>query len=53
MPWKRLNPMDQRLLFIGDYLRDLYSFSELCGRYEISRKTGSHGSTHKGHRLDD
>jgi putative transposase len=32
--------MDQKLLFIGDYLRDLYSFSELCARYGISRKSG-------------
>lgn len=40
MPWKKLNPMDQKLLFIGDYLRDLYSFSELCARYGISRKSG-------------
>jgi len=40
MPWKELNPVDQRLLFIADYVRDLCSFSELCSRYAVSRKTG-------------
>lgn len=29
-----------RIRFIADYQRDLFSFSELCGRYGISRKTG-------------
>lgn len=32
--------MDQRILFIADYLRESYNFSELCRRYGISRKTG-------------
>lgn len=40
MPWKDLNPMDQRVLFVADYMRELYSFSELCARYGVSRKTG-------------
>lgn len=40
MPWQELKPMDQRILFIADHLRDLCSFSELCRRYGISRKTG-------------
>lgn len=40
MPWKELDPMEQRLLFIGDYVRDVYSFEELCDRYGVSRKTG-------------
>ncbi len=40
MPWKDLKPMDQRVLFVADYLRELYSFTELCMRYGVSRKTG-------------
>lgn len=32
--------MDQRILFISDHLRSTYSFSELCRRYGVSRKTG-------------
>jgi len=40
MPWKELNPVDQRVLFIADYVRKVCSFTELCSRYEVSRKTG-------------
>lgn len=40
MPWNEVKPMDQRILFIADHLRDRYSFSELCSRYGISRKSG-------------
>jgi putative transposase len=40
MPWNEFKPMDQRVLFIADYLRQLHSFSELCSRFDISRKTG-------------
>jgi putative transposase len=40
MPWKDVRPMDQRVLFVADYLRELYSFTELCARYGVSRKTG-------------
>jgi putative transposase len=40
MPWKDLKPMDERVLFVADYLRELYSFTELCARYGVSRKTG-------------
>jgi putative transposase len=32
--------MDQRVRFIGEYLKDYFSFSELCSQFEISRKTG-------------
>jgi len=32
--------MDERVMFIADYLRDELSVAELCRRYEISRKTG-------------
>ena len=40
MNWKTVNPMDQKVLFIADCLRKSGSFSELCRRYGISRKTG-------------
>lgn len=40
MPWKDVRPMDQRVLFVADYLREHYPFSELCLRYGVSRKTG-------------
>jgi putative transposase len=40
MPWKELLPMDQKTQFVSEYLRDSLSFSELCQRYHISRKTG-------------
>ena len=40
MPWNDVKPMDQKLLFIADYLRDIASLAELCYRYGISRKTG-------------
>lgn len=40
MPWNETNPMDQKTQFIADYLRELFSFTELCQRYGVSRKTG-------------
>ncbi len=40
MPWKEVNPMQQRLLFIADYVRQRASLSDLCADYGISRKTG-------------
>ena len=33
MPWNELRPMDQRLLFIADHLRQVDSVSALCERY--------------------
>ena len=40
MPWKDMRPMDEKILFIADHLRETDSFSRLCERYGISRKTG-------------
>jgi putative transposase len=40
MPWTEVRPMDQKLLFLADYLRGGYSFTALCALYGISRKTG-------------
>jgi putative transposase len=40
MPWKEELPRDQKTQFVSEYLRDSLSFTELCLRYHISRKTG-------------
>lgn len=40
MPWKDVKPMDEKILFIADHLREAGSFCQLCERYGISRKTG-------------
>ncbi|WP_043247418.1 integrase core domain-containing protein [Pseudomonas tohonis] len=40
MPWRELKPMDEKVLFIADYLRQVSSFSGLCEHFGISRKTG-------------
>jgi putative transposase len=39
MPWRERSPMDERVQFISDYLRQLWTTSALCQRYAISRKT--------------
>ena len=40
MPWKETSPMEERRRFIEDRRHGLYTMSELCARYGISRKTG-------------
>lgn len=40
MPWKEVKPVQQKVLFIADYLRQRSSITELCAHYGISRKTG-------------
>jgi len=40
MPWMETSPMDARTRFVADDRLGLYSRSELCARYGISRKTG-------------
>ena len=40
MPWRSVLPMEEKIRFIGDYLNGIFTFSELCDRYGISRKTG-------------
>ena len=40
MPWKEVRPMEEKVLFVADWLKKLYPFCELCERYGISRKTG-------------
>jgi len=39
MPWKNVCPMDNKLLFISEYLNGYFSVSTLCERYCTSRKT--------------
>jgi transposase InsO family protein len=39
MPWKETCPMDQRVAFIADWLRNEWTMTELAIRYQISRKT--------------
>jgi len=39
MPWRNSSIMDQRLLFIADYRRQVFSLAELCQRFQISRPT--------------
>ena len=40
MPWSETTKMRERVRFIGDLERELFSMSELCQRYGISRMTG-------------
>jgi transposase InsO family protein len=40
MPWKETCLMDERIKFIGYYLKKEWSFSMLCREFGISRKTG-------------
>jgi putative transposase len=40
MPWKEVAPIDEKVRFIADFSKKRFSFSELCDRYDISRKTG-------------
>ena len=40
MPWTETAPMNERMRFITEWERDLYSMVELCERYGVSRKTG-------------
>lgn len=39
MPWRSSSPMDLRTQFIADYLRGVFTISELSREYDISRKT--------------
>ena len=40
MPWSVSSPMSRRLEFVEDAARGLNSMTELCARYEISRRVG-------------
>ena len=40
MPWSEVTVVNQRTRFVADAERDVFAFSELCGRYGVSRPTG-------------
>jgi putative transposase len=40
MPWSETSPMNERIRFVADVQNRLLSMTELCERYQISRKTG-------------
>ncbi len=40
MPWSETSTMEQKRLFIRDYIRGSFGMAELCHRYGISRPTG-------------
>jgi putative transposase len=40
MPWQGVSPVDLRLEFNRTYLSGLFSMTELCDQYGVSRKTG-------------
>jgi putative transposase len=40
MPWSVSTPMSQRLEFVEDAARGLFTMTELCARYAISRRVG-------------
>jgi len=40
MPWTETAPMKERIRFVTNWERDLYSMVELCERCGVSRKTG-------------
>lgn len=40
MPWKRTDPVNERLRFVAQAQEGLYSIPELSARYGVSRQTG-------------
>lgn len=40
MPWMEVKVKDQRKQFVEELEENLFSFADLCRKYEISRKTG-------------
>jgi putative transposase len=40
MPWPETSPVEERDRFIDDHQLGLYTMTELCARYAVSRKTG-------------
>jgi putative transposase len=40
MPWQESDTMDQRLQFVHDALSERFEMTELCIRYDVSRKIG-------------
>jgi putative transposase len=40
MPWRVTSPMDERVRFIAEFQTNLFTMTELCEQFGISRKTG-------------
>ena len=40
MPWSETTTMDTKEQFIRDWLSHRHTVSDLCARYNVSRKTG-------------
>lgn len=40
MPWKDTCPVDERVKFVSEALRDERTFSEICRAFGVSRRTG-------------
>src|SRR5258706_2392237 len=40
MPWKEVQPMEERIRFVVAHESGLYAMSELCEAYGVSRKSG-------------
>ena len=40
MPWLETAPMEQRSRFIDAYLSGGFTMTELCARYQVSRRVG-------------
>lgn len=40
MPWKETSAVEERYRFIADLESDLYTMTELCAQYGVSRQTG-------------
>lgn len=40
MPWKETSPMNEREQFARDLQSGVFTMTELCRRYDVSRKTG-------------
>ena len=40
MTWRNTNAKNEKIKFIGEWLKDEVKFSDICRKYNISRKTG-------------
>lgn len=40
MPWPGRTPVEVRRSFVEDYLADVWTMTELCAAYQVSRQTG-------------
>jgi putative transposase len=40
MPWLETEPMDQRSRFIDAYRAGGFTMTELCARFQVSRRVG-------------